>query len=329
MQIHSHRGTFLVLIVGLGLVLSACSSGSPEPTALSVDEYFQRVQALHDAQETQSEAITENLAAQLDGDEADLDEVIAAIEAILPEFLPAFRAVLTETRDGLDELAAPAVAEEAHAELVSAYDEFVALIDRGVEELEGGQPPNEILETLFIDRAGTALGQRFTEIAEELTEIAESAGVEGFVGGGALVTESMSESEPSVGGNGGSGGAPQIVVEPSAGVGPGISVAEALSSGLEQPLPDGDSAPTSDIEIGWHLARRHWGNGYATEAGRALLEWGFRELDLPELHAVIEEPNTASHAVALRLGMADHGLTDAYYGRELRHYVLRREDWSP
>ena len=36
-----------------------------------------------------------------------------------------------------------------------------------------------------------------------------------------------------------------------------------------------------DIEIGWHLARRHWGRGLATEAGRALLHRGFVELALP------------------------------------------------
>lgn len=97
---------------------------------------------------------------------------------------------------------------------------------------------------------------------------------------------------------------------------------------LIKPLPDGDGQRTGDIEIGWHLARRHWGNGYATEAGHALLRWGFVELDLPVLHAVVEEPNAASHAVARRLGMADLGMTEAYYGHALRHYVLRREDWQ-
>jgi RimJ/RimL family protein N-acetyltransferase len=101
---------------------------------------------------------------------------------------------------------------------------------------------------------------------------------------------------------------------------------EIVGAALIKPLLDSDGQETGDVEIGWHLARRHWGNGYATEAGRGLLEWGFVELDLSVLHAVIEEPNTASHAVALRLGMVNAGKTDAYYGRELRHCVLRRED---
>lgn len=103
---------------------------------------------------------------------------------------------------------------------------------------------------------------------------------------------------------------------------------EIVGAGLIKPLPDSDGERTDDIEIGWHLVRRHWGHGYATEAGLALLEWGFVELDLPVLHAVVDEPNTASHAVARRLGMNDVGTTDAYYGHVLRHYVLEREEWG-
>ena len=92
--------------------------------------------------------------------------------------------------------------------------------------------------------------------------------------------------------------------------------------------PSADSNRTDPvIEIGWHLARAHWGNGYATEAGNGLLEWGFTVLDLDRLDAIVEEPNTASHAVARRLGMLDQGLTDAYSGRVMRHYTLNREDW--
>ena len=107
-----------------------------------------------------------------------------------------------------------------------------------------------------------------------------------------------------------------------------LETGEIVGAALIKPLPDGDGKRTEDIEIGWHLARRHWGNGYATEAGHALLEKGFVELDLPILHAVVEEPNAASHAVALRLGMNDEGVTNAYYDRVLRHYVLRRVDWQ-
>jgi ribosomal-protein-alanine N-acetyltransferase len=100
---------------------------------------------------------------------------------------------------------------------------------------------------------------------------------------------------------------------------------ELVGTALIKPLPGGDEQPTDDIEIGWHLARRHWGNGYATEAGRALLRRAFDDLELRRIHAVVEPANDASHAVARRLGMSDLGTTDAYYGRTLRHYALDRD----
>ena len=37
-------------------------------------------------------------------------------------------------------------------------------------------------------------------------------------------------------------------------------------------------APDGAIEVGWRLARAYWGQGYATEAARAWLDWGFAEL---------------------------------------------------
>ncbi|MBK7586080.1 MAG: GNAT family N-acetyltransferase [Myxococcales bacterium] len=95
---------------------------------------------------------------------------------------------------------------------------------------------------------------------------------------------------------------------------------------LKPPPASGTNGTLStDIEIGWHLARRHWGKGFATEAGRALVERGFTQLSLPELHAVVESPNQRSRAVALRLGMKHLGRTDRYYDLELEHFVLRAE----
>ena len=102
---------------------------------------------------------------------------------------------------------------------------------------------------------------------------------------------------------------------------------EVMGLALIKPLPDAENKATDDIEIGWHLARRHWGQGYATEIGHALLRHGFETLDLAVLHAVVDVPNSASHAVARRLGMDELGLTDAYYGETLRHYRIERSTW--
>jgi len=57
------------------------------------------------------------------------------------------------------------------------------------------------------------------------------------------------------------------------------------------------------VEIGWRLHREVWGRGYATEAGRAALQYGFERLDLAEIVAFIHPDNQRSLAVAGRLGL--------------------------
>ncbi len=57
------------------------------------------------------------------------------------------------------------------------------------------------------------------------------------------------------------------------------------------------------LEVGWKLDRDAWGKGYATEAGRASIEWAWDALDAPELISLIQPGNAASIRVAERLGM--------------------------
>nr|WP_030678089.1 GNAT family N-acetyltransferase [Streptomyces sp. NRRL B-1347] len=68
-----------------------------------------------------------------------------------------------------------------------------------------------------------------------------------------------------------------------------------------QPWPR-DWGPTGEIEIGWRLARRAWGRGYAMAAGRATLD-RLRAAGVPSVVAVIDVRNERSMAVAERLGM--------------------------
>ncbi|WP_433060800.1 GNAT family N-acetyltransferase [Dactylosporangium sp. CS-033363] len=65
-----------------------------------------------------------------------------------------------------------------------------------------------------------------------------------------------------------------------------------------------DGLPFTGIEAGWRLARGAWGHGYATEAARAVLDFGFGELALPEILAVTARGNVRSQAVMRRLGMS-------------------------
>jgi RimJ/RimL family protein N-acetyltransferase len=82
---------------------------------------------------------------------------------------------------------------------------------------------------------------------------------------------------------------------------------ELPASGASEPLQ-----PSGDIEIGWHLHPDAWGRGYATEAAQRVLRHAF-DNGIPRVLAVTYPQNTASQRVALRIGMSDLGITEAYY----------------
>ncbi len=67
--------------------------------------------------------------------------------------------------------------------------------------------------------------------------------------------------------------------------------------------PVDDGLPFTGVEIGWRLARSAWGHGYATEAARATLAFGFETLALPEILSVTTTTNLRSQAVMHRIGM--------------------------
>lgn len=62
-----------------------------------------------------------------------------------------------------------------------------------------------------------------------------------------------------------------------------------------------------EIEVAYELAPRAWGKGYATEAARALLEYGFDELGLARIVALILPDNVRSRRVAEKSGMIVEG----------------------
>lgn len=61
---------------------------------------------------------------------------------------------------------------------------------------------------------------------------------------------------------------------------------------------------TGYIELGYHFLPDAWGHGYATEAARALLEYGFRALRLDRIVAVAMPDNEASLRVIQKLGLS-------------------------
>lgn len=58
-----------------------------------------------------------------------------------------------------------------------------------------------------------------------------------------------------------------------------------------------------EIEVGYMLAREYWGQGLATEAAQAILQYGFEQAGLSRLICVINPENLASSKVAEKIGM--------------------------
>jgi RimJ/RimL family protein N-acetyltransferase len=85
-------------------------------------------------------------------------------------------------------------------------------------------------------------------------------------------------------------------------------------------------------EIGWTLAAEYRGQGYATEAARALIDYGFHSLGLHRVHADTNGDNRASRRVMERLGMRREAqLRDAVYedGKWVDRviYGMLAEEW--
>ena len=77
----------------------------------------------------------------------------------------------------------------------------------------------------------------------------------------------------------------------------------------------------SGLEIFYSLAPGAWGRGYATEAARAVVEYGLGPLGLPEVLAEVDEGNIASVAVVKRLGMTPYAVVPGVLGPMTRYRI--------
>jgi RimJ/RimL family protein N-acetyltransferase len=86
-------------------------------------------------------------------------------------------------------------------------------------------------------------------------------------------------------------------------------------------------------EVGYAIASAHQGRGYATEALAAVIEYGFRTLDLNRFEADINPANTASARVLERLGFRQEGLMRERWiirgtKQDSAFYGLLKSDWD-
>ncbi|GAB2953723.1 GNAT family N-acetyltransferase [Hymenobacter coalescens] len=77
-------------------------------------------------------------------------------------------------------------------------------------------------------------------------------------------------------------------------------------------------------DLGYRLLRRHWGQGYASEAAAASLRYAFEVLQLPEVHATVMRDNGASRRVLEKLGLAHTADFTGPDGAPWQWYTLLR-----
>lgn len=85
-------------------------------------------------------------------------------------------------------------------------------------------------------------------------------------------------------------------------------------------------------ELGYWIGRQYWKNGYCTEAGRAVLQYGFSVLKLNRVHASHFRRNPASGRVMQKMGMTHEGCARQHVKRwdsfeDLELYGILREQW--
>jgi RimJ/RimL family protein N-acetyltransferase len=86
-------------------------------------------------------------------------------------------------------------------------------------------------------------------------------------------------------------------------------------------------AETNEVEIGWWLARRHWGKGIATEAAREVLRDAFERTGLARIVAIALAENKASLRVMEKLGMK-YEREHVHRGVPVVLFAVAKEDWA-
>ena len=83
-------------------------------------------------------------------------------------------------------------------------------------------------------------------------------------------------------------------------------------------LPD-----NGEVEVGFRIKKKFWGNGYSTEAGKALIKHGFETVGLKKIAAIVDPENLASQAVIKKIGLKQKG-TGVWYGVECLYFELEK-----
>ena len=86
-------------------------------------------------------------------------------------------------------------------------------------------------------------------------------------------------------------------------------------------------------ELGYWIGKEYWGRGYCTEAARAILKYGFRQLNLNKITSSHFVRNPASGKVLRKIGMKKEGFFEEHVMKwdkyeDLIKYAVLRKNWE-
>ncbi|MBC7911276.1 MAG: GNAT family N-acetyltransferase [Pyrinomonadaceae bacterium] len=85
---------------------------------------------------------------------------------------------------------------------------------------------------------------------------------------------------------------------------------------------------TTEVEVAYILDTPYWGKGFATEAAKAALRYGFTEVGIERIVAITDPQNVSSRHVMEKLGMKYEKVTH-FYGVDNVYYAVSREAYQP
>ena len=94
--------------------------------------------------------------------------------------------------------------------------------------------------------------------------------------------------------------------------------------GISMQNIDGESLP----EIGYHINKRHWRLGYASEAAAAVRDWGFTNRDFDSLYSYMNSENIPSYSTAASVGLRRIKEYEDDDGINCLVYKIDRADWQ-